>query len=90
MNNLGRSQDAYDRFSAAVEVPLVVLAVVWLPVLVIPLVSRLPAGVAGTFGVIDYLARARLGGEEGWGMFEHASLGRHDPTGFADWSSVAG
>jgi hypothetical protein len=22
-------------------------------------------------------------------MFEHASMGRHDPTGFADWSSVA-
>ena len=27
MHNLGRSQDAYDRFSAAVEVPLLVLAV---------------------------------------------------------------
>jgi len=58
MNKLGRSQDAYDRFSAAVEVPLVVLAVVWLPVLVIPLVARLPANVAGTFGVIDYLVWA--------------------------------
>ena len=22
------------------------------------------------------------------GMFEHASLGRHDPSGFADWSAV--
>ena len=42
------------------------------------------------FGVTDHLARARLGGEEGWGMFEHASMGRHDPTGFADWSSVSG
>ncbi len=41
------------------------------------------------FGVIDHLARARFGGEEGWGLFEHASMGRHDPTGFADWSSVA-
>jgi hypothetical protein len=41
------------------------------------------------FGVTDHLARARLDGEEGWGMFEHASIGRHDPTGFADWSSVA-
>jgi hypothetical protein len=36
------------------------------------------------FGVIDHLARARLGDEEGWGLFEHASIGRHDPTGFAD------
>jgi voltage-gated potassium channel len=58
MNKLGRSQDAYDRFSAAVEVPLVVLAVVWLPVLVIPLVSRLPPGVARTFDTIDYLVWA--------------------------------
>jgi len=41
------------------------------------------------WGVSDHLARASMDGEEGWGMFEHASLGRHDPTGFADWSSVA-
>jgi hypothetical protein len=40
------------------------------------------------FGVIDHLARASLAGEEGWGLFEHATLGRHDPTGFADWLSV--
>jgi len=24
----------------------------------------------------------------GSGMFEHASMGRHDPSGFTDWSSV--
>lgn len=42
------------------------------------------------WGVTDHLARAWLGGEAGWGLFEHASMGRHDPTGFADWSSVAG
>jgi hypothetical protein len=41
------------------------------------------------WGVTDHLARAIMDGEEGWGMFEHASMGRHDPTGFADWSSVA-
>jgi hypothetical protein len=52
-------------------------------------------GVAGRipFGVTDHLARATLhsedGSEEGWGMFEHSSMGRHDPSGFADWSSVA-
>ena len=28
--------------------------------------------------------------ESGFGLFEHASIGRHDPTGVADWSSVAG
>ena len=42
------------------------------------------------FGVTDHLAKASLDGEEGWGMFEHSSMGRHDPSGFADWSSVAG
>jgi hypothetical protein len=41
------------------------------------------------WGVTDHLAKATMDGEEGWGMFEHASIGRHDPTGFADWSSVA-
>ncbi|WP_433631045.1 hypothetical protein [Nocardia sp. CA-120079] len=41
------------------------------------------------FGVIDHVAHARCGDSEGWGLFEHGSLGRHDPTGFADWGSVA-
>ncbi len=41
------------------------------------------------FGVLDHVARATLGGAEGWGLFEHGSLGRHDPTGFADYTSVA-
>ena len=41
------------------------------------------------FGVIDHVAHARCDGAEGWGLFEHASIGRHDPSGFADWSSVA-
>lgn len=42
------------------------------------------------YGVIDHVARARCDGAEGWGLFEHASLGRHDPSGFTDWASVAG
>ncbi len=41
------------------------------------------------FGVIDHVARATCDGAEGWGLFEHASVGRHDPTGFKDWLSVA-
>lgn len=41
------------------------------------------------WGVTDHLAHATMDGEEGWGLFEHATMGRHDPTGFADWSSVA-
>jgi hypothetical protein len=46
------------------------------------------------FGVIDHVGRAvcRDGdGEpvEGWGLYEHGALGRHDPSGFADWLTVA-
>jgi len=55
MPTLARSQDAYDRFSAVVELPLAILALLWLPILVLPLVASLPAGIAYTFNVIDYL-----------------------------------
>lgn len=41
------------------------------------------------FGVIDHIARATCDGVEGWGMFEHATIGRHDPTGMTDFLSVA-
>ena len=41
------------------------------------------------FGVIDHVARATCDGAEGSGLFEHASIGRHDPSGFADYASVA-
>ncbi|HEX6238183.1 MAG TPA: hypothetical protein VFZ68_13375 [Acidimicrobiales bacterium] len=41
------------------------------------------------FGVVDHVARATCDGAEGWGLFEHGSMGRHDPSGFADWGSVA-
>ena len=41
------------------------------------------------FGVVDHVARATFDGAEGHGIFEHASIGRHDPSGFADLSSVA-
>jgi hypothetical protein len=41
------------------------------------------------FGVTDHVARAELDGVEGWGLFEHATVGRHDPTGFTDFMSVA-
>ncbi len=41
------------------------------------------------FGVVDHVARARCEGAEGWGMFEHGTFGRHTPSGFRDWGSVA-
>jgi hypothetical protein len=46
-------------------------------------VARIP------WGVSDHVARARCNGAEGWGLFEHASLGQHDPTGFTGWTDVA-
>jgi voltage-gated potassium channel len=58
MGKLGRSQDAYDRFCAAADVPLTVLAVLWLPVLVIPLAVRITPGLAGTLDTVDYLVWA--------------------------------
>lgn len=45
------------------------------------------------FGVIDHVGRAVcLDGSrevEGWGLFEHGALGRHDPSGFKDWLTTA-
>jgi hypothetical protein len=41
------------------------------------------------FGNIDHVARATCDGAEGWGLFEHASIGRHTPSGFGDITDVA-
>jgi hypothetical protein len=41
------------------------------------------------FGVVDHVARATCDGAEGWGLFEHGTFGRHEPSGFRDWASVA-
>ncbi|HUI05078.1 MAG TPA: hypothetical protein VLZ77_16175 [Acidimicrobiales bacterium] len=41
------------------------------------------------FSVVDHVARARCDGAEGWGMFEHGTFGRHAPSGFTGWESVA-
>jgi hypothetical protein len=46
------------------------------------------AGRAG-FSVTDHVAQARLGDREGRGIFEHGTFGRHDPSGFTDFFSVA-
>ncbi|MFF5449282.1 hypothetical protein [Streptomyces sp. NPDC012888] len=41
------------------------------------------------YGVTDHSARFTLDGRTGHGIFEHGSFGRHDPSGFTDYSSVA-
>ena len=38
------------------------------------------------FGVIDHVGKATCDGQVGWGLSEHATIGRHDPSGFRDWS----
>src|SRR4029077_17873894 len=55
---LARSLDAYDRFSAAVDIPLTVITILWLPVLIIPLITPVHGAVAETFAVIDYMVWA--------------------------------
>lgn len=39
--------------------------------------------------VVDHVARATVDGAEGWGLFEHGTFGRHDPSGFTGWDSIA-
>lgn len=46
------------------------------------------------FGVVDHIGHAVITeGDatpaEGWGLFEHASIGAHAPSGFTDFGSVA-
>ena len=60
---LARPQEAYDRFSAATGLPLAILALLWLPILVVPLVAHLPAGLADTFDVIGYVVWAVFAAE---------------------------
>ena len=57
-HSLARSQDAYDRFAAAVDTPLMVVTLLWLPVLIIPLIKPVHGTTAETFAVIDYIVWA--------------------------------
>jgi voltage-gated potassium channel len=52
---LVRNQDAYDRFAATVDTPMTILAVIWLPVLIVPLFVDLSPRVADTFNTVDYV-----------------------------------
>ena len=48
------------------------------------IVARIP------FGVIDHVGHGHHAtARKDWGLFEHGTMGRHDPSGFADWGSVA-
>ncbi|MFD5102024.1 hypothetical protein [Streptomyces albidochromogenes] len=41
------------------------------------------------YGVTDHSARFTLDGRTGHGVFEHGTFGRHDPSGFTGFDSVA-
>ncbi|WP_063760714.1 hypothetical protein [Streptomyces aureocirculatus] len=41
------------------------------------------------YGVTDHAARFTLDGRVGHGIFEHGTFGRHDPSGFTGFGSVA-
>jgi voltage-gated potassium channel len=58
IGSLGRNQEVYNKFSQAVEVPMMVLTILWLPVLIVPLVHPVHGSVAETFAVIDYMVWA--------------------------------
>lgn len=49
-----RSQDAFDRLSSAVDGPMTVLAIAWLPVLVVPYVVHLSSAVGAACDAVDY------------------------------------
>jgi voltage-gated potassium channel len=57
---LARDQNAYDGFARAVELPLTILALLWLPVLVLPYIINLSPDVKDTFEAIDLFV---------WAMF---------------------
>ena len=58
MINDQRHEERLDRFSARIDPVMMVLALVWLPVLVIPLVTQLHGAIALTFAIIDYVVWA--------------------------------
>ena len=41
------------------------------------------------YSTIDHVAKATCNGQEGWGLYEHAVMGRHDPSGFTGWVDMA-
>jgi voltage-gated potassium channel len=49
-----RSQDRYDRFASAVDTPMLVLTILWLPVLIVPLAAPVHGSVATSLTAVDY------------------------------------
>jgi voltage-gated potassium channel len=88
VNPLGRSQQAYDRFTAAVEVPMTVLAVLWLPVLIVPVVVRVRPDVADALNTVDYLVWAAFAVEYLIKLYLTPSKGRFVLTHLVDLAVI--
>jgi voltage-gated potassium channel len=58
VSRLARSEVAFARFSEIVDPPLTILALLWLPVLLLPMVVRLSSGLAGACDAVDYFVWA--------------------------------
>ncbi|GAA1133072.1 DUF7064 domain-containing protein [Nocardioides aquiterrae] len=41
------------------------------------------------FGCVDHVGAATVDGQQGFGLFEHFCIGRHDPSGFTDFFTLA-
>ena len=49
-----RSQDRYDSFASAVDTPMLVITILWLPVLIIPLVTQVHGDLAASLEAVDF------------------------------------
>jgi voltage-gated potassium channel len=51
---VNRPQARYDRFAEAVDTPMLVITILWLPVLIIPLLTPVHGAAAESFAVVDF------------------------------------
>lgn len=58
-----RRRDTYERFDAAMTVPMTILGILWIPIVEIPLLTSLPPALDHTFFVIDYVVWALFAAE---------------------------
>lgn len=88
-HSLGRNQDAYDRFAAAVDTPLMVITLLWLPVLIIPLIKPVHGTLAESFAAIDYAVWALFPIEYFTKLYLVPDRGRYFRTHILDLVIVA-
>ena len=58
VRGLGKNPVAFERYVAATDTSLLVLAILWLPVLIIPWITTLSQDLADTFTAIDFMVWA--------------------------------